>query len=721
MWSRAARAASLARESANARRAASERSNLVASTSDGDDRSFASAHDRRDRRPEDDGVGGRFGAVVDAVAAPRRENDDERRRNVRHLIPGGLALVACAMVLYAGSYFVEHPIWKFEHVSRWAARRAASVGAAGPMRCSKDPALTGEQTCLPSFAVIGSHVGGMRRLKRLMSQHDMLTTGQKTMHFFNPVYGATQGVQMCEPPELLLKAYFSAVQAGHGETWSPYDPSETMKAKRDGEAFERELGDVVTGDWSDTYFNCACCASTMKRLMPNLRPIVVLRDPVGRAMARYVEENHPHGTPVEASGLSACALKENGYTWGATAKKTKEYLEQCVKEADGADSGTLTRECLDFHSVLGWSMYAEYLEVWLEEFPNLLVIYTDDIEENPTEVAKEVETYLGLPPSLTPYEIAGLGALEDTDLASIAFDLQPQLAKTSEDKEATEELLAFFEPHVKRLDVMAQKGKIPPLPYKWKRRYNIPVRHSVKSRKLLADDESAAFDGNDIDGLISSLTQVDDRLDDVKQEHTDETGVEGGVDIEEVLGVMGQTETKSTASGQYEDGDANLMSEYDDDSGKESSSSNSTAAIGSGNSTSTSDVDVINSKSKLLQERAEKSEKHNKPSWKASSVRGRFYSDLYVPMDDTVRDELKGQLFVPIAVPYLFQFANEFKHNKAWMDIVGIKKEEQERVYSELWRDDCTHSQQWSARSGCCGLSCCLIGGHRKDTVGLRG
>ena len=351
----------------------------------------------------------------------------------------------------------------------------------------------------------------------------------------------------------------------------------------------------------------------------------------------------------------------------------------------------------------------------------MLVIYTDDIEENPTEVAKEVETYLGLPPSLTPYEIAGLGALEDTDLASIAFDLQPQLAKTSEDKEATEELLAFFEPHVKRLDVMAQKGKIPPLPYKWKRRYNIPVRHSVKSRKLLADDESAAFDGNDIDGLISSLTQVDDRLDDVKQEHTDETGVEGGVDIEEVLGVMGQTETKSTASGQYEDGDAKLMSEYDDDSGKESSSSNSTAAIGSGNSTSTSDVDVINSKSKLLQERAEKSEKHNKPSWKASSVRGRFYSDLYVPMDDTVRDELKGQLFVPIAVPYLFQFANEFKHNKAWMDIVGIKKEEQERVYSELWRDDCTHSQQWSARSGCCGLSCCLIGGHRKDTVGLRG
>ena len=60
---------------------------------------------------------------------------------------------------------------------------------------------------------------------------DMLTEGQKTMHFFNPVYGATQGTQMCDPPKLLLKAYFSAVQAGHGAKWSPYDPSETMKAK----------------------------------------------------------------------------------------------------------------------------------------------------------------------------------------------------------------------------------------------------------------------------------------------------------------------------------------------------------------------------------------------------------------------------------------------------------------------------------------------------------
>lgn len=46
--------------------------------------------------------------------------------------------------------------------------------------------------------------------------------------------------------------------------WSLYDLSEMMKVKRDGEAFEREFGDVVIGDWSDMYFNCVCCVLIMK-------------------------------------------------------------------------------------------------------------------------------------------------------------------------------------------------------------------------------------------------------------------------------------------------------------------------------------------------------------------------------------------------------------------------------------------------------------------------
>jgi len=739
MWSQAARAAARAREAVQGRRdaseRASERTNLVPSTS----ARAAAPSVVSDTLDPNDGVGRASDALVGDVMASARKARDGTRAPILHLVPGMVAIAACALVLWCGSFFVEHPIWKFEHVSR--TRRAAAIGHTGPMACHKNTDLTGSKSCLPAFAVIGSHIGGTRQLKALMSQHDMLTEGQKTMHFFNPVYGATQGTQMCDPPKLLLKAYFSAVQAGHGAKWSPYDPSETMKAKREGDPFQRKSGDIVSGDWSDTYFHCACCASTMKKMMPHLRPIVVLRDPIGRAMARYVEENHPSGTPLDAAGLSACALKENGFTWSRSVGKMKEFLTQCLKETDGNDPSTLTRECLDFHSFLGWSMYAEYLEVWLKEYPNLLVLYADDIEENPIEVAKAVETYLGLPPNSSPYKTAGLGALEDTNLGAIAFDVQPQLSKTKDDRQATADLVEYFKPNVKKLHDMAEKGIIPALPYKWMRRYDIPVKHEIKaSRKLLADDDS------EFKGLLKSLRRTDNKLDDLVAETTTSKSISGShIGIDQVLEGIGVSGPKRSAS--VENGDDAFINDIlgganiptSDATATSKSPASSTLVIGHdgklvrnedtavatvGNATGAEDADdfsALKSKSELLQKQAERKEKLTKPHWEAETVRGRFYSDLYVPMDREIRDSLKGNLFVPVAVPYLFQFANEFKHDKAWMDIVGIKKEDQARVYSELWRDDCTHAQQWSAVSGCCGTDCCFVGGHRQDTVGLRG
>lgn len=63
---------------------------------------------------------------------------------MRYLILGVFVFVVCVMVLYVGLYFVEYLIWKFEYVSRWAARRAVSVGVVGLMWCSKDLVLMGE-------------------------------------------------------------------------------------------------------------------------------------------------------------------------------------------------------------------------------------------------------------------------------------------------------------------------------------------------------------------------------------------------------------------------------------------------------------------------------------------------------------------------------------------------------------------------------------------------
>lgn len=753
MWSRAARAA----ERMRAQRATDEeRATLVprmarvveearnAAAREKEMATTTSATDRRDSVAETTSTTTATAKETARVAVENLERWTTRaRKDAEHLVPGVLALLACALVLWCGSFFIDHPLFKFEHRSR--SLRAAAPSSVGPMTCVKNPELTGTESCLPSFAVLGSHIGGVDKLRALMTQHDMLTVGQKGLHFFNPVYGATQGVQMCDPPELLLKTYFSAIRAGHGDSWSPYDPTETMKSKKSGETFQRELGDVVTGDWSDTYFNCACCASTMKKLMPHLRPIVVLRDPVGRAMARYVQENHPTGTPVDAAGLSACALKDNGYTWADTAMKTKEYLEKCMGESVASHSETLARECLDYHSILGWSMYAEYLEIWQREFPDMLVLYADDIDENPVGVARAVEKYLGLPESKLPYDTATLGSEVDKHPGSIAFDLQLQLTKETEDREATQTLVSFFEPHVKRLHEMSKDGKIPPLPYKWLRRYSIPVKRSlVKSRKLLSDvDEDNKEEAKVEDVKLTAISPGEK----VRYSSLGSSEPDGVMSVEDVLLNIQQND-----NAQGEDNEAHELSESSEDEDSEDVDGatlidqlmgrvkSDVAAEGkskkhshkkhshddfeeevSKNSTNVDPLVKIAEDAERAQKRAEEEEKAIKPSWKSKTVRGRFYSDLYIPMERQVRDELRGKIFVPVTVPYLFQFANEFKHDKAWMDIVGIRKEEQQRVYSELWRDDCTHSQQWSAESGCCGLACCLVGGHRKETVGLHG
>ena len=109
-----------------------------------------------------------------------------------------------------------------------------------------------------------------------------------------------------------------------------------MKAKRDGDAFQRKSGDVVSGDWSDTYFHCACCASTMKKMMPHLRPIVVLRDPIGRTMARYVEENHPSLDAVGRRGSERVRVEGEWFHLESKRRKDEGVLVP-VFEGDGRE------------------------------------------------------------------------------------------------------------------------------------------------------------------------------------------------------------------------------------------------------------------------------------------------------------------------------------------------------------------------------------------------
>ena len=107
MWSKAARVAARAREAVQARadasERASERTNLVPSTSARE----AAPSVTRDGEDRNDGVGRAPGALVGEVMASARRARDGTRSPMLHLVPGIVAIAACALVFWCGSLFVN--------------------------------------------------------------------------------------------------------------------------------------------------------------------------------------------------------------------------------------------------------------------------------------------------------------------------------------------------------------------------------------------------------------------------------------------------------------------------------------------------------------------------------------------------------------------------------------------------------------------------------------
>lgn len=235
-----------------------------------------------------------------------------------------------------------------------------------------------------------------------------------------------------------------------------YEGKEIAREAREA-ATGSELS-VLMGEFSATYFGCECCPAAVKKFMPNLRPIVLLRDPVARAQSRYLEqsdttnprvskcgedfqnETYAHiigrqlhsmqrcmesvaAAPNEEGGqlgtqpptklgaeatparklLAAAAAKDASSSSSSSRSRslgeseTRSALE--IRAAADDDEGVASR-CLDTATFLGPSEYDVYLRLWLHKYPDTLVLYTDELDERPAHVMKLVERHLGL----TPYE-----------------------------------------------------------------------------------------------------------------------------------------------------------------------------------------------------------------------------------------------------------------------------------------------------------------------------
>ncbi|KXZ45411.1 hypothetical protein GPECTOR_55g317 [Gonium pectorale] len=304
----------------------------------------------------------------------------------------------------------------------------------------------------------------------------------------------------------------------------------------DLEAYHREVGamrrstgrlDLLVGDWSATYLTCVCCPTVLRTINPDIKLVLVLRDPVQRALSRFIEQKSLGGGPhhdkvhnhtfesyvgAELAELEACRGRAELYR-RRQARLQAAQQGQPAGAAGDSGNGTgggfrgwgagmslgdwMEAQCYERSNILGWSVYDTFLANYLAHFPHsqMLVLYTDELAIDPLQVLRKLEAHLGLRPHDyapgplgTVYNARGcyvLGATLQQLRASELGSRQAvqkmldtaQAARAAEEAEeaslrrAAAKLASFYRPHVQRLFRWADEGRIAQPPAAWREAY----------------------------------------------------------------------------------------------------------------------------------------------------------------------------------------------------------------------------------------------------------
>jgi hypothetical protein len=245
----------------------------------------------------------------------------------------------------------------------------------------------------PNFIIIGAQKSGTTSLYSYLTQHPcVLPSFRKELNFFD--LGYQRGMfwyQSYFPTKLALK--FQA-----------------LKTK------ER----TITGEATPQYLFHPLAPQRVWETLPEVKLIVLLRNPVTRAYSHY---NH-----VKSRGLESLSFED------ALAREESIIASELEKLKLNPNY-----RCLDLlnHSYVSRGIYVEQLERWFKFFPRdkFLISKYEDFTNNPKVFYKNTLDFLGLPDwELINYESFNSGNYSSSLKA-----------------ETKNKLLSFFESHNQRL------------------------------------------------------------------------------------------------------------------------------------------------------------------------------------------------------------------------------------------------------------------------------
>jgi len=233
---------------------------------------------------------------------------------------------------------------------------------------------------LPEFIGLGVQKGGTTTLQRLLEQHpDVFLPAEKELHYFS-------------------------LHFIQGDNWYRQQFASAHSGQRCGEI-------------TPYYLFHPQSPARIKNLLPNARLIVLLRDPVDRALSQYFHSRR--------LGMEPLDLEE------ALAAET-ERLEGSTQELEAIDGRHLSHQ---EHSYLSRSRYELQVPLWQQRFSDcqLLILRSEDLFLKPQIVWEKVLQFLDLPgrplPSLDRPANAGRGEAAQVPKV-LRHALRDQLAPT---------------------------------------------------------------------------------------------------------------------------------------------------------------------------------------------------------------------------------------------------------------------------------------------------
>lgn len=211
----------------------------------------------------------------------------------------------------------------------------------------------------PEFLIVGTKRGGTTSLWNYLIGHPQVlgmfpaSQTSKSCHFFYRYYG--KGFDW-------YRAHFPTVMYRR------------LVARRTGR-------EPITGEASPYYMYDPRVAERVHRLLPAVKAIMLLRDPVERAYSHYRERV---GEGVEPLSFPEALAAEADRTRGELTRMTAQPLYYSRPH--------------DYYSYQDRGVYLPQVRRWRQLFPaeRLLILRSEDLYEDPDRVYGEVTGFLGL-------------------------------------------------------------------------------------------------------------------------------------------------------------------------------------------------------------------------------------------------------------------------------------------------------------------------------------